>query len=352
MIALTFALLTHHGFSMSQDIAVPIPERKVAGLLIITSDPVVPRKVGDGYTFSMPFQDLVKRFKSKRFMFKEWGKRSAIMIDLESGPIGFREHQCELAESLSKSLGQDLTVKIGALDKEVMNDLMTSLSHAPKFPDGFDPSNATISIESSVRFSMGGGPGAKDVSFDLFTQNTNTKTRDEALYQHPLRFLPETDADKTRAYTDQMSKSFESHDSLQFRMFGVASNNLPEGMEIASKLIDDLYKGLRLRQDRATHNLLAKLIPGGTSFGDHTTSVNQLPTAIRDQLSQSFAQSWMGLGFNSRADAESYLSSASNFQISTALYFRFCESPGDPASGIAKSFGNIQFDSISGGISP
>lgn len=327
-------------------------DRKVQGLLLVSDDPSCVKKVSEGFLYGMPYTDFSKKFDNKRFLVKEWGKRSAILIDLQSGVIGQREKECSLTESLAKSIGSDMTIKLGDLDDAGRSGLMASMQRSPVFPSGFDSSTATVGIGAYVRFSIKGNGGSSDKSFDLEVHNDVGKQRDDALSQHPLKFLQPSDIEQANTMSKDLMKALESSDSLRLKIYGVASNNLPEGLEIVSKLLEEIYQELKLRKDKATLKMLAKLIPHGSNLGDHVAGVNQLPSSLGDQLSRTFGQSWQDLGFSSRADAENYLSGAQDISLSTVLAYRYCGSAGDRAAGVAKSFFDIQVNTVPGGISP
>jgi hypothetical protein len=121
---------------------------------------------------------------------------------------------------------------------------------------------------------------------------------------------------------------------------------------IASKIIEDMFKELKQREDRATRDLLVKLTPSGTNIGDHASNLNQLPSTLLDQLFNSFTQSWQGMGFASQADAQSFLEGSGQLSMSTELSLKYCMHGAGPGTGMATAFAEYGLNNIPGRIAP
>ncbi len=177
----------------------PPPERLVSGVILVSSEAAAVKKVSDAFTMSMPYHRFIEGLSPKRYLVKEWGKRSAIVFDLESDIVAKRETECHLAESLSRSVGSDLTLKLGELSSEDQTTLLTLTGHSPVFPSGFDPVSAAVGVGAVVRFSIQDANGGASKSFDLGVYNAVGKERDKGLIQHPLRFVQPVDLEEAKA---------------------------------------------------------------------------------------------------------------------------------------------------------
>src|ERR1700678_1065906 len=68
--------------------------RRLEGLMFVSNDKQIIAQVQKEFKYSMPLADFAAKFTGARYVLKEWGKRSAILLDRKAGPIGELERKC------------------------------------------------------------------------------------------------------------------------------------------------------------------------------------------------------------------------------------------------------------------
>jgi len=323
----------------------------VAGVLLVSSDDGVIKRMGAEFKPGMPTADLQKDFAGPRFVVKQWGTRSAVVLDKDSGPQKRVADLVQMSETLAKSLGDDLTVKLGDLPEDERGRIMDRIGGADTRPAGFDIGYASIGLYADLSFRVVGADG-RSFGCSVPYRTEGTAKRDQSLRSHPTL--------KRRLTQDEMKKLADASahpvngrdDDLRLRPYGIASAHLPEAMQVATTMVDALYKDLAARSDAAGQKLLAKLGLSGGRIPPGPVGLNDLPSDLQQDVQKCFGASWQGYGFSSQLEADSFLQNCSGLQVQTEFGFDFCENPGDPAAHVPQMGGIIVFSTLPGGIAP
>jgi len=325
--------------------------RPLAGVLLVSSDEAVVKRLSSEFKPGMPTANLRKAFSASRFVVEDWGTRSAVVLDKASGPPKRLADLCAMSETLAKSVGEDLTVKLGDLPGNERGPIMDRIGGPNTQPSGFDVNSASIGLFADLNFNVV-GPDGRTFSCSVPYKTQSTVRRDQSLRSHPALKRPlDSGERKHLAYTIAGQASARD-DELRLRPYGNAVPLLPEGMQVATRLVDSLYKDLAARRAAASQVLLAKFALDGAHIPPGPVGLNDLPADLRQDVQRCFGDSWQSYGFSSQMEADSFLQNSAGLRVETEVGFSFCENPGNPAAHIPEMGGIVIFSTLPGGISP
>ena len=144
----------------------------------------------------------------------------------------------------------------------------------------------------------------------------------------------------------------DDKDNIGMHLLGIGSNYLPEGMVVASKMLDAEITKAAKRQDALVHRLAGKFSKSGEPLPSDHAKLSDLRQDLQKQLLQSFSGSWKANGFGSQAEAEAFLTSSNNIQISTIMFLSMTDNSGDPGRHTPSTGGSVGIATGAGGIAP
>lgn len=333
---LLFAVLLHGALPLAAGQTPPkaSAKREVAGLLLLTSDKVVADASELAWRPGEAFDVVQKRFPAKRFAVREWGKRSMIVIDLRSGPIGVTMARVEGMRALGEKIGSDGFVDFGSLSRSERE----SLSLQGLVPPG-GTAAGLLMLDLRTEFAISYKSASKTGSYPV--RGPNYEQEAKRLDEHLLvQQSPPSPSPKDEQANEA---KYRSNYFATMHLYGIAYTYFSEGMAEGAKAVDEILKQLRQELGAATVNLLNKT--GHQRLGlshEGELRLNDLPTEARDALSKYFAASWNSAGFSSQLEAETFLQNCDSLQPSTSIGLRFVTKapggPGHPGTGGTISF--------------
>jgi hypothetical protein len=327
-------------FAQAASAQIQVPVRKVDGVLILSSDDKFIADIRTTWRMGQSYGAAAKLFPSDRFVVHEWGKRSMIVIDLRTGPLGYLAARVSAQKALTAKIGQDGTVQLKDLSVDDRHGLR--LDGGPE--GGWGAWDGSLALYVSVAFTIHKGEETRKVDVPLSGNNA----RWDALRKHPL-VRSEKNAIANRSALPT-ANPLEAYD-VGVHLLGIAPQHFGEGFREASKVTEVLETNLYADLTAASLELIKKVglvgdgLKGPSPFKD-------LPKGMRDELSSSFSASWKSLGFANKLDAESFLLNSGSLEMTTSLGISFLNDPGDPSVGRPSSGGCIIFGTLKGGVGP
>lgn len=322
-------------------------ERKVDGILILSSDNSLPQRLQKAFQIGTPFVQFAKSFASNSVIVEPWGKRSAILIDRRIGPISTRVRKTEALKLLAKHVTPDLILDLGTLSEEDRSNVLSCMGGVM-----IDPSVSgrpgLLGVEVSTSFVID-DPARPRMESRLPMRGPITDKRKQALIGSPFaEWRP-----RSRAGVDRKLESIlqEEIAASGFRVYtmGLAKNYVADGLVQSGKLLEILLKQLDASQESAAKELAGKL--GSTNgLPESLGGIASAPESIQKRLEDTFAKSFRANGFESEAQALAYLRQASNLRVSTNLSLMYCVSPG--GAGNAPTFAVYQIATFAGTLPP
>jgi hypothetical protein len=300
----------------------------------------------------MPWSDFKPKFAEPRFVLIEWGKRSGILLDKECGPVGQKSHEISLLACLARSVGPDLTVRVGDLAPDEQADALKAMQRPLLFGGQSDVKDARIGVSSMLYLQVLGRDGTPGGGKELGLFDGATARRQQGLNNHPVPFREPRDDEEKRGSDAAFLKAADDAGQLRLRCFGRAASNLPDGMAQLSKTLDAIYKDLDAEKSRLANDLLMRISPAGTRLPTGEAKFKDLPQGLRDLAARNFGAAWQQEGFASELEAQTYLQASAGVQVSTAINIEFCLRSSDPTHRVAEQLGMVAIASVDGGISP
>jgi len=300
----------------------------VDGLLVVTRDTSLLSKVTKEYKPGQPFDELKANFIGERYLIREWGRRSAILFDLEIPFLQHRRDETTVLAAFATHIKDDYTIDPSTLsesERAAYHRVVRKYTIAAE-AERLNP--ATIGISFGTVFTVQGPDGRSFVS-QRRVVNDRTKRRDAELQKRPfnnnLNHLARAEIDR------RLKESEESNiarDEWGCRAFGIASENLPHGLEEAGKEMRKIVRDILFARQEASLDLGKRMgIHGSRLDGDQPVSA--LTKAMREDLESSFMEQWQINGFKSPSEAATYFDSITSVRLGTSLSIAYCTEPSD-----------------------
>lgn len=302
--------------------------RKVEGLLVASIDKGFLAKVDKQYLPGEPIVQLRSKFNEARYLIAEWGRRSAILIDRDLPLIKKTSDEIAVLKAITRTIKRDLTIDPEDLSVEERISLKQFLGRFLPDWGGDRLDQARLGLSFSTIFTVRGSDGRSFTSHRS-RKNESTQARDAALQRKPY------DSDPGKLSKDEIAKRFQilkdrdfASRSISFQCFGIADQNLPEGLAETRKVLDKLI--LELLTEKQTQALeLAKKAGLPRTTGDGEVPLASLNPEQRDEALMSFLELSGLNGFKDANDARQYYDGVSSIRIGTSLGICFCTRPGD-----------------------
>lgn len=317
----------------------PASVRLAEGMLLLSDDPKVFKKATSEWKFHDTYSVVAERFPYSRFIVSEWGKRSVIVIDSNSGPIGELKERTEAAQFLASHAAVGKSFDINGLSQEQLQALFL----AGQIPPG-GTLEGSVGLGVCIYLTIYSVNNAKKTTLQVYGDSSQcvADLRSHPFVPHPN---PDYKADPAKEIIDRGGKT-------TIRLYGYGHANFAEGLRELSKQVDKAELLLRYKLRLATEDLVKKLGFNGKHIGEGKISLSELPTEWQNQLRNNFKVSWRNNGFADDAEAETYFNRASSYQIRTSLWTQFCVNPGDGTIYHAPSMGMIRFSTLNGAVTP
>lgn len=305
-------------------------ERKVEGLLALTSDKKLIGTIFRTFKPGSSYMEVEKQFKGERFRLFEWGKRSAILIDREDPFLRSRINEVRALEILSSKLLPDLTLNLNDLsqrEKDVLTDCL-----AKYIPINSEALNSgSIGVGSSTAFVIHGSGGIQKGA-RVYESTAAERTRNNILARRPISVemnkMSKEDADLAAQRT---TDNYLQSEGVRSQCFGIAAQNLPEGLSESGKILEKELKQIALDREAASmgialkHKLNAQSLPENSAY-------SALPEGVRANLEKKFLEQRRMNGFKSVEDAQAFLAGASSVDITTSISVSFSTGKSGEAS--------------------
>lgn len=296
-------------------------ERKVEGLLVATSDKKVIRSIFQSFKPGVAYSEFEKSLKSDRFAMFEWGKRSAILIDYDDPFLKSRKAEVKALEILSSKLNPDLTLNLDGLsakEKAVLSDCVSK--YIPVTPKTFD--SGSVGLTTSTAFVIQGAGGVRKGA-RVYSNTAADRARNASLAGRPLRLdLTKMTKEEADRAAEQTTENYLATEAFRTQCFGIASQNLPEGLSEVGKILEKELKQIALDRDAVSRKILVDRKLNGQTLPP-SSPYSGLPEAVRSELEKKFLEQRRMNGFSSVEEAQSFLTGASQVDISTSLSIAF-----------------------------
>lgn len=326
---------------------------KVTGLTVITNSDAVMSKVQSKFRSGMDLEELRKLFKPEEFGFKEWGMRSACLIDLRSGPLGDLLNQLAMIDGMTKQMGDDLTFRLGDMksgDANPTSDYIQQVLRPELLAGGksaFD--NMQVGLEVVTNFTL--EKDGKRVTLEAAgAPNPNAEKRRESLQKHPISRKELSKQDMEDMNKNAKAEPPKHGDELTFHYLGTNRGAVKEATAEASKILDNVMTELEGRRVVASQDLLRKYGLKGDKLPAGEVPVKDLPKDVQDRLRNNLRDNYKVFGFSSADEAENFMLNSKSVIPSTSLGLTYCERAG--AGRQPPVFGTLIFSTFRGGIAP
>lgn len=321
-------------------------ERRVEGLLLVSTDKALAAKVRKTFEFGMPFPKLVTSLSSTSVKIEPWGKRSAIAVDRNLGALAKRRAKAEAVALLAERIGDDLTLSFDGLSpsqQALIGDQLLG-----QMAIGLPPNRYRVGADLSLTVRPIDPNGARTTEVTVTTRNDAIRRRRERLMASPLPgYSTMTAAQKEDVHAKLVERE-EGASQLTMTTFGIAERNLTEGLHESERILKDLITESDRDLQRASKAFFDRLDPDHALAGLASTydSLASMPDSIRGRVEDGFASAFAGYGFDTRQEALNYIRNIGKFEVSTNMSIIFCVRPSGNRQSAA--FGIIQIASFPG----
>lgn len=321
-------------------------DRRVEGLLLVSTDKAVIAKVRKAFEFGMPFPKLVSAVANQSLSVEPWGKRSAIAIDRNMGTLAKRRAKAEVVALLAERIGDDLTLRLD--DVSPSQQALISDQLLGQAATGLSPHQVTIGADLSLSIRPIDPSGAKSTEVTVPSRNKATARRRERLMASPIPGYSTMSATQKSEVHAKLIEREEGASQLTMTTFGIADRNLTEGLHESERLLREMIAASDRDLASASKAFVERLDPDHALAGLAPTydSLDTMPESMRARVEDGFASGFAGYGFGSRQEALDYIRGIGRFEVSTNVSLMFCVRPSGPRQSAA--FGVIQIASYPG----
>jgi hypothetical protein len=304
-------------------------------VLVISEDSKFVSRLEEGHDRAGSLAEFERELgEHERFLVQEWPQVGLIVLDRSIGVLEALRVELKFAQALKEVSAEDLTLHIGSVPDPQRSDLLSLLSW--RFPEARTNSGAglqqsAVGLYGSVMATVRGADG-KTLKLLMPQTNEATRRREQALARHPVQRRRSETPEEREASNRVTLERISQRGRLPMQFLGRNYDLIPQGMKIASELIDEELKGLKSKRDIATRELADRLEFPGEPLPSGEARFGELPAQFRQNLQDQLGRDWKSHGFASGAEAESFLLGSLGIRTHTGVGFIVCTKPGDPGS--------------------
>lgn len=313
--------------------------RHVEGVVLLSSDSKLKASIHVDLAHPETYEAFGKRFPGDRFVVREWGKRSAVVIDLKSGPLGFLRIRAAAAQAVLQKLGPSRTLGYEDLTKEERTGLYLDGMAVPSGSEG----GGALGLCGTVNVDVKHGSSVKTLVLPIKSPTDGARRSD--LDRRPI--VSTTSKSKAKGEDDVPSGPV---DDSNFHFYGVAIGNYSEGLVEASKVAESVEKSLRSQLKETTLALVKLLGLRGSPIPAGDTNWKDLPDSFKNDVLSQFQPMWQQLGFGSESDVAGFFQNCDSLQVSTNIGIMFTLQPGDSRNHVPGTGGVVNFSTVPGGF--
>jgi len=315
------------------------------GVTIVSNDPAQVKRVRSQFRPGILLTEFRQKLESPDIEIVGFGERSAVVFDLKSGPLGDLRDQSAFLQKLVGRIGRDLTFRVGDLGPAENNYAAEILSRflRPEMIEG-NYSSITAGLETLTRFSV--EKDGKSVTLSAPQDQTVSSGRAERLAQSPIK-RKELSREQSEFSLRSTKTSEKKLDELNFYYAGNHRSAVGDATKKVAEELDKLITRLEGERIAAAIQLMAASGLKGDQLPAGKVSLNELPKALVDKLTENIRDNFQLYGFGSADEAELFLRNSNGVSAFTSFGLTICERPGPPPV-----FGSYLFATIRGGKLP
>lgn len=318
--------------------------RKVEGVLVLARDTNIQKRIEARFRNRMDFSEFTLSLKDEPVVVEPWGRRSAIVVDKQIGPLLKRQEKNRVLQVLNTMLKDDYTLDLGTLSPE---DRRAFLNQAPGIHIDPKAGNAPLvmgfELSTSIEFAV---PTKSSVVGPSFVRDPGAREKMvNALRRSPFPlWRPQSQEDRDSSI--ERTKEIENlHGRFLVSTRGISGDLLDEGLQQAAKVVTKLQQDLQSEQDALVRKLATRF-QGGPTIPSEIGSLASLPEGMQRELEKSFGAAFEYYGFESKEDAVMHLRKATDVKVFTKLKLAFGIAPSGP--GRSSSGGGFVFVTVPG----
>ncbi len=355
-VALVLATVIAHGTAppvrKSPGALDPKAKVQLGNVLLLSVDKAVVNSTRKAFSPQMTFGKLEAKFPANRFLVRQWGKRSALVLDRELPLIAERAMRRDVLKTLLKHINTNLTIRLGDVPEDERGALDKQLAVCFPWvnePDGTDRIQSTFGIQWQLRVTVTGSqPGAsKDFAIpmpaDQFRMMTN------GLKDHVVSPRGRLSTEEQDRIAKEVAEQTEVLDTATYHSFGEARFVFVQGLRESATALQDVLDDIDKDSKATAKELLEKM---GSKFRLDSlpksgSGLSDLSPDLKQDLLQEASNSWQGCGFQSQADSLQFLNGAKSLDFSVDFsFFRAIQGPDSQGTsrgaGAAVGFASIK----------
>lgn len=297
-------------------------DRQVEGLLLVTNDRPTVVKLRKAFNPTSKLSEYPSKFPEDRFYLAPWGRRSAILIDRTIPFLQVRTDEIEILKAMSTNLSADGTLDLKSLSttrKEAVK------RHLGRFlvDTGSALDEAAIAIDFANLYTIEGANGKSYTVHNVMDGEARAK-RKEALQRRP--YYSSASKEEVAKRLQAMEEANLTAESLSVQCYGVASQNLPEGLAECRTHLDKIIREILLQRDNVARD--AALKAGLTAGRGGKRGFDTLTKEEKENLLSSFVGGWQANGFADPESARQYAEGIRSVQTGKSILLSILYSAG------------------------
>jgi hypothetical protein len=297
-------------------------------MLVLARDSDQLRKVEAQFRYGMEFAELTTALKNATVVVEPWGRRSALIVDREIGPLLKRKERIRALQLLETAMEADFTLNLVSLSDE---DRRVLLAQAPgvMVDPNFMKAPLHIGLVAQIDFQFSGPQSGRVINEQLSASTEAEGVMNEKLDRAPFPLFRPSSQEGKEQLVKSITDLEDRYGGFRVSTRGISGELLGEGLEQAAKIVERLQQALQQEQDVIAERLAKKHNKGPALPGDFG-NFSDLPAEKQIELKKVFGANYEFYGFDSQQSAVAFLERATDIKVSTRLQLAFGLSPGGP----------------------
>ncbi len=310
-------------------------KRLVKGLLLACGQQKLAR-LEKMYSYGMDFSELSAKAADANCFVLAWGRRSAIVLDLDAAQLGELKFSRDLMGAFLSKADASGTIRMGDLTADEMKSATAFFERTQPNLVGKsqkDLKDFRLGLFTTPEVDLVGDKGARSTHLNL---GTNPMTGSKAIEALNAGAFPNPGALSQKERDESAEVGFASYrerSTLIVKALGVALDNFAEGMRELSSLIDSKCRDSQVKTEAVAQKLYEK-------FG---SKLDFGAPDFQSSIEASLNGNWESLGFRSREDAINFMKGAQtqNSKISIGIGWRASPFEGSAGASIVYIVGSF-----------
>lgn len=324
LVAIPLMLLSSQSLGLHQG----QQDRRVDGIVVLARDSGSMEKAERAFKYGMGFADLTVALKDAPYVVEAWGRRSAVIVDRDIGPLLRRKERNQALQVLDKGMDSEFTLDLAGLSDE---DRRLLLAQAPGVMVDPNQMNAKmrVGLIAQVDFQFSGPQAGRVINEQLAGNTEAERVMNRKLDLAPFPLFRPSSKDGQERLVNTIADLENRYSSFRVSTRGISGELLDEGLEQAAKIVERLQRDLQAEQERVAKSLAQKCKLGESLPAD-LGNFSDLPDDRKAELKRVFGANYEFYGFDSQQSAVAFLQRATDIKVSTRLQLAFGLSPGGP----------------------